>query len=148
MTRWMMVKGILVSALLAVALGCATVPPQPLTRNVTLEALRTASAWPDADDGLVLTTAQQFLAARRFHDGYDFFHARAAETPKRPLFVGLEGMFQALMAYEVPLLSRVKWVEGAIAKLDRAQAADPVWGRYIRGLAFAELPDRFHKEQQ
>jgi glyoxylase-like metal-dependent hydrolase (beta-lactamase superfamily II) len=143
-----MVKGILVSSLLSVALGCATAPPKPLTRNVTLEAMRIASAWPDADDGLILTTAQQFLAARRFHEGYDFFHARAAEAPQRPLFLALEGMFKALMAGEVPLLSRVKWVDGAITKLDRAAASDPVWGRYIRGLAFAELPDRFHKEQQ
>jgi glyoxylase-like metal-dependent hydrolase (beta-lactamase superfamily II) len=101
-----------------------------------------ATAWPDAAVATVLTTAQQLLATRHPGDGRAYFHGLAA---RGPIFLALEGLFQAQQAAEVPLLSRVAWVEEAIGKLDRAAAADPRWGRYLRGLAYAELPARFGK---
>ena len=130
------------------ALSCATTRPPPVARNVTLDALETVAGWPDAEDITVMTLAQQFMAAHRYRRGYDWFHARAAAQPSRPLLVSLEGLFQALMSDEIPLLSRVGWVEDAIKKLDRGAAAEPRWGRYLRGLTFAELPDRFGKARQ
>src|SRR5205823_12462086 len=81
-------------------------------------------------------------------DGYDYFHRLAREQPDRAIFSSLEGLLQARAAGEVPLLRRAAWVEEAVGKLDRGAQADPVAGRLLRGLVFAELPARFGKAKQ
>ena len=64
-------------------------------------------------------------------------------APDRPLFLALEGFFQARVAGDVFLLRRTGWVNAAVAKLNGAVARDPGVPRYFRGLVLAELPARF-----
>src|SRR5262249_2067793 len=90
----------------------------------------------------------QYAAARREPEGYEYFHKLAQEQPGRPILVSVEGMLQARMAGDVPLLRRVAWVEGAIRKLDRGAEGEPVAGRLVRGLGVAGLPARFDKARQ
>ena len=55
---------------------------------------------------------------------------------------------QASSAAEIPLLRRAAWVEEGVVKLDRGADADPVVGRFVRGLVLADLPERFGKAKQ
>src|SRR3989475_3715364 len=138
---------------LAIALVCAACSgakphPPPLAQNRELDALSAAAAYPNADVAVPILAAQQYAAARREAEGYEYFSRLAAEQPGRPILVSLEGMLQARMAGDVALLRRVGWVEEAIGKLDKGAEAEPVAGRLVRGLVFAELPGRFGKARQ
>ncbi len=134
------------------ASSCASVPPPAkpaVTQPRPLAALLEASAYPNSDTVLVLITMQQLLAAHREWEGYQYFGRLAAEQPARAaLFRSLQATMQARVANDVPLLKRVAWVEDAIRKLDEGAAADPVLGRFARGLVLAELPPRFGKARQ
>ena len=135
-----------VSSLLA---ACASIPPPEkatLTQQRPLPSLLEAAAYPNSDTVVVLTAMQQLLARHREWEGYQYFGRLAVEQPARaPLFRALQGTMQARVANEVPLLKRVAWVDDAIRKLDQGVAADPVLGRFARGLVFADLPPRFGK---
>ena len=130
--------------------ACSTTArPQPtLSQNREVEAFAEAAAWPNAEPLTAIIAAQEFIASRHERDGYEYFHRLAHEQPQRPILVSLEGLLQARTAGEIALLSRVSWVEEAIAKLDRGAEADPAAGRLLRGLVFADLPSRFGKAQQ
>ncbi|HEX9572916.1 MAG TPA: MBL fold metallo-hydrolase, partial [Myxococcales bacterium] len=130
--------------------ACSSVPrpPPALVQNREVEAFAEAAAWPNAEPLVAIVAAQEFIAARRERDGYEYFQRLAREQPQRPILLSLEGLLQARAAGEIPLLRRVAWVEEAIGKLDRGAQADPVAGRLLRGLVFAELPDRFGKARQ
>jgi glyoxylase-like metal-dependent hydrolase (beta-lactamase superfamily II) len=141
------------SLLIAVAFcaaGCAGLARRPpaLAQNRELEAFATAAAYPNSEVAVAIIAAQQYLAARREQEGYEYFQRLAREQPQRPVFVSLEGLMQARMAGDVALLRRVAWVEDAIRKLDRGAEAEPIAGRLLRGLVFAELPGRFGKARQ
>ena len=130
--------------------ACSSVPrPQPaLAQNRDVQAFAAAAAWPNSEPAVAIIAAQEFVAARHERDGYEYFQRLAREQPHRPIFVSLEGLLQARAAEEIPLLSRVAWVEEAIRKLDQGAEADPIAGRLLRGLVFAELPERFGKAKQ
>ena len=106
-----------------------------------LEAVR----WPHPDDAVVMSLAARFIAARQDEAGYRYFGERAAAAPDRPLFLALQGLFQARMAGQVFLLRRVAWVEEAAARLDQAAARDGGLSRVVRGLTLARLPARFRR---
>ena len=127
--------------------GCASTlgGPAPLTQNREIETYSTLAAFPGAEDMVVLTAASQYLAAHREHDGLDLFGRLAHRDPDRALFRSLEGVMQARVAGDIALLERVRWVEDAMAKLDDGAKRAPLLGRYLRGLVFADLPDRFAK---
>jgi len=140
-------------ALLGIVLSgtaCSSVPrpPPALVQNREVEAFAQAAAWPNAEPLVAIVAAQEFIAARHERDGYEYFQRLAREQPGRPVLSSLEGLLQARAAGEIPLLRRVAWVEEAIGKLDRGAQADPIAGRLLRGLVFAELPDRFGKARQ
>jgi hypothetical protein len=97
----------------------------PLMRDVELEALQEAVRWPDPDPRTTVTLVGRFLAARRDQEAYAYFRERAQSAPDRPIFLALEGFFQARVADDVFLLRRVAWVNDAVAKLDRAVALEP-----------------------
>ncbi len=127
-------------------LGCsaaAGAPPRP-GADRQLRALEAAVAWPAPDDAVVLSLAARYLAAREDDRAFHTFAARAAAEPGRPLFLALQGLFQARLAGQVFLLRRVAWVEEATARLDRAAAQDGL-SRVVRGLTLARLPARFHR---
>ncbi len=132
--------------------SCRGIPPAqkpPVTQQRPLSALMTASAYPNSSTLLVLVTMQQFMAAHREWEGYQYFGRLAEEQPsRRALFRALQATMQARVANDVPLLRRVSWVEDAIRKLDEGVAAEPALGRLARGLVFADLPSRFNKASQ
>jgi glyoxylase-like metal-dependent hydrolase (beta-lactamase superfamily II) len=130
--------------------ACSSVPrpPPQLAQNREVEAFAAAAAWPNSEAAVAIIAAQQFIAARHERDGYEYFQRLAREQPQRPIFVSLEGLLQARSAGEIPLLRRVAWVEEAIGKLDRGAEAEPIAGRLLRGLVFADLPERFGKAKQ
>jgi glyoxylase-like metal-dependent hydrolase (beta-lactamase superfamily II) len=133
---------------LVVLAGCSAVPSAKprVTQNRELEAFKTIAAYPDSNVRVVLVAMQEFLAAHREWEGYDYFGKLADEQPaRRPFFRALQGVMQARVAATVPLLKRVAWVESAMAKLDEGALADPVLGRFARGTVFADLPSRFGK---
>jgi glyoxylase-like metal-dependent hydrolase (beta-lactamase superfamily II) len=119
----------------------------PITRNVELEALQEAVRWPNPTPRTVLTLAGQFMASRRDHEGYTFFQERATSQPDQPLWLALEGLFQARLASQVPLLQRVAWVHEALTKLDRAASQESGLTRYFRGTVLAQLPADFGKAE-
>jgi glyoxylase-like metal-dependent hydrolase (beta-lactamase superfamily II) len=127
----------------------ARVAPPPLTQHRELETLTELAAYPNSETTTLVVAMQQFLATRGEWEGYAFFGKLADEQPaRRALLRSLQGVMQARVAGDVFLLRRVAWVEDAIAKLDEGAAADPVLGRLLRGLVFADLPDRFGKARQ
>ena len=130
--------------------ACSSVPrpPPQLAQDRDVEAFAAAAAWPNSETAVAIIAAQEFIAARHERDGYEYFQRLAREQPGRPIFLSLEGLLQARAAPEIPLLRRVAWVEEAIGKLDRGAEGDPVAGRFLRGLVFADLPGRFAKAKQ
>ncbi len=145
-SAWQLLSLLSLVTLLA---GCASVPSAgpPITRNLELEAFQEAVRWPNPDPQTVIVLAGQFIADRRDQEGYAYFQERAKTLPDRPLFLALEGLFQARMASQVPLLQRTASVNDAVAKLDRAVSQEPGLTRYFRGLVLAELPPRFGKAE-
>jgi glyoxylase-like metal-dependent hydrolase (beta-lactamase superfamily II) len=125
------------------SLGCAAAPPpRPLTAQPLQESLLEAATWPNAAEATVVLAGQHFLATRRHREGHDFFVRRYAVT-HADLDLALAGLLAAKMADQVPLLSRVAWVDEAVATLDRANARGAVLPRYLRALTLAGLPARF-----
>jgi len=132
-----------------VIMRSAPAPKPPLTQQRPLEALLQVAAYENSVPLVLLITMQEFLASHRERQGYEYFGRLAAEQPgRRVLLTTLQAVVQARIANDVPLLKRVAWVEDAIEKLDAGAEADPVLGRFARGLVFAELPARFGKARQ
>jgi glyoxylase-like metal-dependent hydrolase (beta-lactamase superfamily II) len=122
--------------------------PPALTHSDELELLETAVRWPEPRVNTVMLLAAQYMANHRDEEGYRYFDERARTVPDRALFSALAGLFQVRSAWRVPLLQRVAWVEEGARKLDRATASGDPLSRYLRGLVLAELPARFHRDQQ
>jgi glyoxylase-like metal-dependent hydrolase (beta-lactamase superfamily II) len=144
-TRGWGVATLLVSGVLLVAGAWGRDVSRPLMRDPELEALQEAVRWPDPDTQTIVTLAGRFIAARRDQEAYAYFEERAKAVPEKPLFLALQGFFQARVAGDVFLLRRIGWVNDAVAKLDRAVEREPGLPRYFRGLVLAELPARFGK---
>ncbi|HSB19616.1 MAG TPA: MBL fold metallo-hydrolase [Anaeromyxobacteraceae bacterium] len=125
--------------------GCwaAAEPPVRPGADRQMAGLLEAVRWPHPDDAAVMSLAGRLVAARQDEVGYRYFGERAAAAPDRPLFLALQGLFQARMAGQVFLLRRVAWVEEAAARLDQAAARDGGLSRVVRGLTLARLPARF-----
>jgi glyoxylase-like metal-dependent hydrolase (beta-lactamase superfamily II) len=142
---WHVVAAVLATCVLLIGAGGGHAAEPALMRDLELEALQEAVRWRDADVGSVVALVGRFIAGRRDGEAYAYFRERAERTPDRPLFLALEGFFQARIAGDIFLLRRATWVNEAVAKLDRAVARDPGLPRYFRGLVLAELPARFGK---
>jgi glyoxylase-like metal-dependent hydrolase (beta-lactamase superfamily II) len=109
--------------------------------------LEKAAGWSNAAPSTVALLAGEYLVAGRDREGYAYFRDRARRAPERPLFLALEGLFQVRLADEVFLLRRTAWVEDALRKLDAAAQRDPGLSRYFRALVWAQLPERFGKQE-
>jgi glyoxylase-like metal-dependent hydrolase (beta-lactamase superfamily II) len=135
-------------SLLAVVLSNATsgyAGDPPIMRDLELEALEETVRWPNANVQMTVALAGRFIASHRDEEAYAYFQERVRSRPDQPVFLALEGFFQARNSGRVSLFQRVAWVNGAVAKLDRAVALDPGLPRYFRGLVLAELPRSFDK---
>lgn len=122
------------------------VHPVP-TRFLELDALEEAVRWPGATRQTVIVLAGQLLATHQDQRGFDYFHARASAQPDDPLFLALDGAFQARLAGRQSIVQRLPWIRGALAKLDRAVAQQPGLTTCFRGLVLAELPGAMGKRQ-
>src|SRR5260370_8893158 len=125
------------------AISCAEVRPPSLTQHRELESLLEVAAYPTAGTTVVLIAMQPLMATHQEWQGYEYFGRLAQEQPaRRAFFRSLQAVMQARVANGVSLLRRVAWVEDAISKLAEGAAADPVLGRFPRGLVFPCLPRR------
>jgi glyoxylase-like metal-dependent hydrolase (beta-lactamase superfamily II) len=118
--------------------------PTP-TRYLELEALQDAVRWPAVQRRTIVVLAAQLLATRQDQRGYAYFRERAAACPGEPLFLALEGVFQARLAGQQSVFRRLAWARDALGKLDRAVAQEPGLTTYFRGLVLAELPALLRK---
>jgi glyoxylase-like metal-dependent hydrolase (beta-lactamase superfamily II) len=139
--------GLLAVAFVLAFSGSGRSEGQPIMRDLELESLQEAVRWPNAQVPTIVALAGRFIASHRDQEAYAYFQERAKNRPDHPLFLALEGFFQARGAGEVSLLRRVAWVNEAVAKLDRAVALEPGLPRYFRGLVLAELPRSFRKAE-
>ncbi len=69
-----------------------------ISRWPELDALKEAVSWPEASVRPAVVLAGEFIAAGRDAEAYGYFHERAEERPNEPLFLALEGTFQARLA--------------------------------------------------
>ncbi len=102
-----------------------------ITRNLEIEALMQAAAWPDASTRTLVVLAGQLLGAGRFGDGYAFFDKLAGDRQGEALPLALAGTFQSLLTGQA---------EEAVAKLDAAAQLDLGLPQYFRGTSLARLP--------
>jgi len=119
----------------------------PITRHLEIEALQEAVRWPSVPQRTIVVLASLLLGSRRDGDGYAYFRERAEARPDEPLFLALEGLFQARLAAQTSLLRRRSWVKEAVGKLDRAASRTPGLPTYFRGIVLAELPAMFGKAE-
>src|SRR6266511_1616857 len=131
---------------------------QPISRWLELDALKEAVSWPGASVRPAVLLTSEFIAAGRDAEAYRYFHERAAARPDEPLFLALEGTFQArLAAKRMPealqqLVRHVGHAPGfvakvaapeffaAVAKLDEAVSRAPGLTTYFRGQVLADAP--------
>jgi glyoxylase-like metal-dependent hydrolase (beta-lactamase superfamily II) len=99
-----------------------------------------AVRWPHPDRQTIVALVGQLLATHRARDGFVYFAERARTQPDEPLFLALEGLFQARLTNAQPLIQRLAWLNDAIAKLDRAVTQAPGLTTYFRGLVLADAP--------
>jgi glyoxylase-like metal-dependent hydrolase (beta-lactamase superfamily II) len=102
-----------------------------ITRNLEIEALMQAAAWPDAATRTLIVLAGQLLGAGRFEEGYAFFDKVAADRQGDALPLTLAGTFQSLLEGKT---------EEAVAKLDAAAQLDLGFPQFFRGTSLARLP--------
>ena len=131
---------------------------QPISRWLELDALKEAVSWPGASVRPAVVLTSEFIAAGRDAEAYGYFHERAEARPDEPLFLALEGTFQArLAAKRMPealqqLVRHVGHAPGfvakvaapeffaAVAKLDEAVSRAPGLTTYFRGQVLADAP--------
>lgn len=119
----------------------------PLAPLLELEALKQAVRWPNPSLQAIVTLVGQFLAAHRDRDACAYFAERAGEHPDQPIFLALEGLFQARSAASVPLFRRPARVRDALRKLDSAVERAPGLTTYFRGVVQADLPGMFRRRE-
>src|SRR6266704_1223985 len=130
----------------------------PISRWLELDALKEAVSWPEASVRPAVVLTSEFIAAGRDAEAYGYFHERAEERPDEPLFLALEGTFQARLAAKrmpVALQQLVRHVGhapgfvakvaapeffAAVAKLDEAVSRAPGLTTYFRGQVLADAP--------
>ena len=109
--------------------GCATTSPSPpQTYNSELEYLKSLhQAGPVTEPQLVAFLMQQFMNANQQHAGIAFFesflqkHGGQLSPEQTGLYLSALGVLRASYANQVPLLSRIAWVNETIEIL-RARA--------------------------
>lgn len=132
----------LLAALVSViSVGCGLGPSaKPLAKDYTLETFQEAARWPNQEPVVLLTTMHLFYATGHTYEGVQYFHSLSEAYPGRALLKSCEATLMAKMAYDVPVLSRISWVNDALKKLDEATTDGSIETLYLKGLVESELP--------
>jgi glyoxylase-like metal-dependent hydrolase (beta-lactamase superfamily II) len=120
-----------------------------ITRQRDVESLKIAARWPDADKTTLVTLATRLAGGRADAEGYRYFSDLSDAQPDAALPLALAGFFQARLGQDADAGDGAEsGARSALAKLDRAAAADLGLPQYLRGLALTALPpDRSRAEQ-
>jgi glyoxylase-like metal-dependent hydrolase (beta-lactamase superfamily II) len=122
-----------------------------ITRQRDVESLKIAARWPGADKTTLVTLATRLAAGRADAEGYRYFSDLSDAQPDAALPLALAGFFQARLGQDAgpgTSAGAEPGARAALAKLDRAAAADLGLPQYLRGLALTALPpDRGRAEQ-
>ena len=104
---------------------------QQIVTDRSVEALKVAGGWPDADRATLVTLATVLAATGADEDGARYFEELAASQPEQVLPLALAGYFQVRSGADIP---------AGLARLDEAASKDLGPAQYYRGLALAGLP--------
>ena len=138
------------TAIMALTLnGCAAAPQKPsISKDYTLNSFKEVSTWENQEPVIFLLTMQMYSSAGRFQDGVTHFASLREKYPNQPIFEAAEGVLMAKMADDVPLVSRIQWVNRALDKLDHAALSKRTETILLRGLVEAELPFFFFRKDK
>lgn len=136
--------------------GCTTAPPAPpQTYHAELEYLKVLhQAGPVAEPQLNAILMQQFMNANQFQAGIEFFESLLQKQGSRlapeqnALYLSTVGVLRASSADQVPLWSRIAWVDNTLESMETARTLshnDNFLVRWMIGVVYAQLPDRFGK---
>jgi hypothetical protein len=147
---------ILLIAVSLLGTGCTNIAPAPpQTYHAELEYLKALhQAGPVAEPQLSAILMQQFMNANQLQDGIAFFesllqkHESQLIPEQKALYLSSLGVLRASHAAQVPLWSRIAWVNETIDRLESARTLthnDNFLVRWMSGVVYAQLPDRFEK---
>ena len=136
--------------------GCATTSTAPYqTYHPELEYLKSLhQAGPVTDPQLIAFLMQQFMNTNQLQAGIAFFESFLGKyeaqlsSEQKALYLGALGVLRASYANQVPLWSRIAWVDETIEMLENARTLtnnDSFLVRWMTGVVYAQLPDRFNK---
>jgi len=136
--------------------GCTTTAPAPSqTYHAELEYLKALhQAGPVAEPQLNAILMQQFMNANQFQTGIEFFesllqkHGSRLASEQKALYLSAVGVLRASSANQVPLWSRIAWVDDTIEMMQTARTLshnDNFLVRWMIVVVYAQLPDRFGK---
>jgi glyoxylase-like metal-dependent hydrolase (beta-lactamase superfamily II) len=158
MARAGLVAAVAVPLALAAMAGCTAAPDaQPVAFNADLAFLEAINdAGPKVDPAVIFLLMAQYGDSGREQAGIDklqgLLNRYRAElsAPQQSIYLAAIGILRARRAGEIPLFSRIGWVNDTIATLEDAKrlAADTVFPvRWATGLVYSQLPGFFDMEQ-
>lgn len=147
---------VLLLALSLLGNGCTTLSPAPpQTYRHDLEYLKALyQAGPVAEPQLSAILMQQYMNANQFQAGIAFFksllqkHGPRLSPEQKALYLSNLGVLHASSADQVPLLSRIAWVNETTDMLESARTLTHNGNflvRWMTGVVYAQLPNRFDK---
>ena len=136
--------------------GCTTTSTAPYqTYHPELEYLKSLhQAGPVTDPQIVAFLMQQFMNTNQLHAGIAFFESflekyeAQLSSEQKALYLGALGVLRASYANQVPLWRRIAWVNETIEMLENARTLsnnESFLVRWMTGVVYAQLPDRFNK---
>ncbi len=136
--------------------GCATTSTAPYqTYHPELEYLKSLhQAGPVTDPQIIAFLMQQFMNTNQLQAGIAFFESflekyeAQLSSEQKALYLGALGVLRASYANQVPLWSRIAWVDETIEMLENARSLtnnESFLVRWMTGVVYAQLPDRFGK---
>jgi glyoxylase-like metal-dependent hydrolase (beta-lactamase superfamily II) len=136
--------------------GCTPASTAPYkTYHPELEYLKSLhQTGPVSDPQIVTTLMLQFMNANQLQPGIAFFESLLQKqkaqlsSEQEALYVVALGVLRASYANQVPLWRRIAWVSETIDMLENARTLthnDSFLVRWMTGVVYAQLPDRFNK---
>jgi Zn-dependent hydrolases, including glyoxylases len=127
------------------------------THRPELEYLKAVnSVGPARDPQIIFLLVAQYANANQHEEGIEFFasltkkHEPLLSPMQKSLYLSALGLLRAAHANEIPLLKRTAWVNDTIELLETARSLSDnkiFVVRWISGVVYAQLPDRFNKNE-